>query len=135
MICILINFSIIPSAYLPKKRHKDGKKSKTFNIASGVLRLLLKLASGKWRHSNGLTWLETMLIIENVKWQDARKPFTLSYDNQAKLFKYLPGHIQPMVLFKVNTGCSEQEVCQLRWEWECGLLGSDEIVFIFCLNG
>jgi integrase len=25
-----------------------------------------------------------------------------------------------MVLFKVNTGCREQEVCQLRWEWEIG---------------
>lgn len=23
-----------------------------------------------------------------------------------------------MALFAVNTGCSEQEVCQLRWEWE-----------------
>lgn len=23
-----------------------------------------------------------------------------------------------MALFKVNTGCREQEVCQLRWEWE-----------------
>jgi integrase len=117
------------SAFI-KKRHKDGKKSKTVNIALGVLRRLLKLASGKWRHSNGLTWLETMPIIENVKWQDARKPFTLSYDDQAKLFNYLPAHLQSMVLFKVNTGCREQEVCQLRWEWECELLGSDEIVFI-----
>ena len=23
-----------------------------------------------------------------------------------------------MALFKVNTGCREQEVCSLRWEWE-----------------
>ncbi len=23
-----------------------------------------------------------------------------------------------MVLFKVNTGCRDQEVCRLRWDWE-----------------
>jgi integrase len=30
----------------------------------------------------------------------------------------LPDHLARMCLFKVNTGCREQEVCGLRWEWE-----------------
>ena len=33
-------------------------------------------------------------------------------------FRQLPTHLSQMALFKVNTGCREQEVCGLRWEWE-----------------
>ena len=34
------------------------------------------------------------------------------------LFQELPAHLARMALFKVNTGCRDQEVCGLRWEWE-----------------
>ncbi|MEX0706672.1 MAG: hypothetical protein WD078_01815 [Woeseia sp.] len=30
----------------------------------------------------------------------------------------LPDHLARMALFKVNTGCREQQVCGLRPEWE-----------------
>ena len=49
---------------------------------------------------------------------DARKPYPLSWDEQTRLFSELPVHLSRMALFKVNTGCRDQEVCQLRWEWE-----------------
>jgi integrase len=39
-------------------------------------------------------------------------------DEQTRLFNELPDHLVKMALFKVNTGCREQEVCSLRWEWE-----------------
>lgn len=42
----------------------------------------------------------------------------MSWEEQRDLFQALPGHLARMCLFKVNTGCREQEVCQLRWEWE-----------------
>jgi integrase len=42
----------------------------------------------------------------------------LSWEQQTKLFNELPDHLAKMALFKVNTGCREQEVCSLRWEWE-----------------
>jgi integrase len=35
-----------------------------------------------------------------------------------------------MCLFKVNTGCREQEVCQLRWDWEVRVPELDTSVFI-----
>lgn len=66
----------------------------------------------------------------DVKWHYARKPFTLSYDNQEKLFSIMPSHLQLMCLFKVNTGCREQEVCQLKWGWEDELVGSKHSIFI-----
>ena len=35
-----------------------------------------------------------------------------------------------MCLFKVNIGCREQEVCQLRWDWEVEVPELDTSVFI-----
>jgi integrase len=49
---------------------------------------------------------------------DKREPYPLSWDEQEKLFNELPTHRRSMALFAVNTGCREQEVCQLLWEWE-----------------
>jgi len=46
----------------------------------------------------------------------ARQPYPLSWDEQARLFQQLPAHVARMALFKVNTGCRDQEVCGLRWE-------------------
>ena len=61
---------------------------------------------------------------------DARKPYPLSWEEQAILFQALPGHLARMCLFKVNTGCREQEVCGLRWEWEIKVPELDTSVFI-----
>jgi len=49
---------------------------------------------------------------------DSRKPYPLSWEEQAALLDELPTHLAQMVLFKVNTGYREGEVCRLRWEWE-----------------
>ena len=35
-----------------------------------------------------------------------------------------------MALFKVNTGCREQEVCRLRWDWEVEVPELDATVFL-----
>lgn len=47
-----------------------------------------------------------------------RKPYPLSWEEQNKLFKELPAHLAKMALFAVNTGCRDQEICELRWDWE-----------------
>ena len=46
------------------------------------------------------------------------------------LFQALPDHLARMCLFKVNTGCREQEVCQLRWDWEIPVPELETSVFI-----
>lgn len=46
------------------------------------------------------------------------------------LFKELPAHLQPMALFKVNTGCRDGEVCGLRWDWEVPVPELNTSVFI-----
>jgi integrase len=39
-----------------------------------------------------------------------------------------------MALFAANTGCREQEVCGLRWEWEDPIPGLNTTVFIVPAN-
>ena len=62
-----------------------------------------------------LTWLDRPPKIRLLKVTDSRKPYPLSWEEQARLFRELPDHLARMALFKVNTGCREQEVCSLRW--------------------
>jgi len=61
---------------------------------------------------------------------DARKPYPLSWEEQTRLFKELPDHLARMALYKVNTGCREQEVCSLQWGWEGEVPELETSVFI-----
>jgi len=48
----------------------------------------------------------------------AARPYSLNWGEQDSLIKALPRHLLDMTLFQVNTGCREQEVCRLRWDWK-----------------
>jgi integrase len=111
-------------------RRSQGRKMKTINLALGVVRHILNLAGSEWLDEYGLTWLERPPKITLLKVTDARKPYPLSCDEQTRLFKELPDHLARTALFKVNTGCREQEVCLLRWEWEVEVPELDTSVFI-----
>ena len=64
----------------------------------------------------------------------ARKPYSLSWEEQDRLFRELPGHMQRIALYKVDTGCREQEVCQLVWDWEVKVPELDTSVFVLPSN-
>jgi len=99
-------------------RRKAGIKTTSINLALGVVRHILNVAASEWIDESGLTWLDRPPKIKMLPVTDARKPYPLSWEEQTQLFKELPDHLARMALFKVNTGCREQEVCGLRWEWE-----------------
>jgi len=111
-------------------RKKEGVKTKTINLALSVVRRILNLAARLWRDENGLTWLATSPLVQMLPVTDARKPYPISWDEQSLLFQALPDHLARMCLFKVNTGCREQEVCRLRWDWEVKVQELDTSVFI-----
>jgi integrase len=111
-------------------RRSQGKKTKTINLALGTVRHILNLAASEWLDEYGLTWLERPPKITLLKVTDARKPYPLSWEEQTRLFRELPDHLARMALFKVNTGCREQEVCSLQWEWEVEVPDLDTSVFI-----
>jgi integrase len=111
-------------------RRKQGIKTKSINLAMGVVRHILNLAASEWLDKNNLTWLHTPPKIKLLPVTDARKPYPLSWEEQTRLFKELPPHLARMALFKVNTGTREKEVCYLRWEWEVPVAELGTSVFI-----
>ena len=99
-------------------RQKQGVKCATINRSLAVVRHMLNLAAGEWIDEHGLTWLAAAPKVKLLPLHDARQPYPLSWAEQRLLFRELPAHLAQMALFKVNTGCREQEVCGLKWEWE-----------------
>ena len=98
--------------------------------ALAVVRRIVNLAASEWGDENGMTWLETAPKIRLFPVTDARAPYPLSDEEQALLFQELPADLARMALFKVNTGCREQEVCQLRWEHEVRVPEANTSVFL-----
>jgi integrase len=111
-------------------RRTEGVKARTINYSLQTVRRVLNLAASEWLDENGLTWLQSAPKIKLLPVSDARKPYPLSWDEQRRLFQELPDYLARMALFKVNTGCREQEVCGLRWEWEVRVPELDQTVFI-----
>lgn len=111
-------------------RRKKGISTSTINRDLSSVRRILNLAARLWRDEHGLTWLDTQPLIQLPKPTDARKPYPLSWEEQKLLFEELPPHLQTMALFKVNTGCRQEEVCQLQWEWEIKVPELNTSIFI-----
>src|SRR5271157_379379 len=111
-------------------RTRAGWKKRTINYALQVVRHILNLAAGEWMDEHGLTWLAHSPKIKLFREDDKDQPFPLSWEEQFRLFNELPLHLAKMALFKVNTGCRDQEVCGLLWEWEVQIPELDTSVFI-----
>lgn len=109
-----------------------GRAPKSINNAIGVVSAVLNRAARVWRNEDGLPWLRQAtpkLSRLSTKGRVAR-PYPLSWSEQDKLFRLLPRHLADAALFAVNTGCREQEVCQLRWDWEVKMPELGTSVFV-----
>lgn len=109
-----------------------GKAPKSINNAIGVVSAILNRAARVWRNEDGTPWLKqapAKLSRLSTKGKQS-KPYPLSWDEQDKLCRLLPRHLADATLFAVNTGCREQEICQLRWEWEVALDDIETSVFV-----
>ena len=111
-------------------RKAQGVRTTTINHGLQVVRHILFLTATEWHDEHGLTWLNTAPRIRFLPVVDKRAPYPLSWEEQRSLFQRLPGHLARMCLFKVNTGCREQEVCQLQWNWEVRVPELSTSVFI-----
>ena len=99
-------------------RKEEGVKNRTINHALETVRRVLNLASKEWVDDSNLTWLGSAPKIRLLPLTDERKPYSLSWEEQDRLFALLPPYLRRMALFKVNTGLRDQEVCRLQWDWE-----------------
>lgn len=112
------------------QRQKEGVKNRTINKGLQIIRHLLNLAASEWLNEDGSPWIAHTPKIRLLKETDRRAPYPLTWEEQNLLFKALPDYLKNMALFKVNTGCRDQEVCGLRWEWEHRVVELNTSVFI-----
>ena len=114
------------------ERLRLGKAPKSINNAIGTVSAVLNRAARVWRNQEGVPWLRQApprLSRLSLKGRQ-KKPYPLSWEEQDRLFSKLPRHLADAATFAVNTGCREQEVCQLRWEWEVKLEGLSTSAFV-----
>ena len=124
----LVHIGALQPFIADKKR--VGRKNRTINFGLQIVRHILNLAASEWMDDNGLTWLNSPPKIKLLPINDARKPYPLNWEEQGRLFNMLPAHLRRMALFAVNTGCRDQEICSLRWEWEIKLPEFNTSAFI-----
>ncbi|SFX16412.1 Site-specific recombinase XerD [Pseudomonas sp. NFACC49-2] len=92
---------------------------RTINISIERVIRVLSLCVRKWRDEERRPWLDSVPMLTRLDLKKkVREPYPMTWEEQSILFGELPAHLQTMALFKVNTGCREQEVCKLRWDWE-----------------
>ena len=113
-----------------QQRKAQGRKNRTINYAIQTVRRIMNLAASEWLDESGKTWIDHAPRFKFLPETDRRSPYPLSFEEQERLFCELPGHLARMALFKVNTGCREAEVCNLRWEWEEQIPQLNTSVFI-----
>ena len=61
---------------------------------------------------------------------DARIVDPITWSEQAELMKHLPAHLQRMVLFALNCGARDDNVCRLQWAWERKVPELERSVFV-----
>jgi len=101
-----------------RSRLDRGRSPGTINRDLAVVRRILNLAARLWRDETDRPWLPVAPLIQMQRHPHAREPYPLSVAEQHLLFSELADHLASMALFKVNTGLREQEVVNLRWQWE-----------------
>ena len=111
-------------------RKTNKVKNRTLNYGLQVIRRILNLATHEWRDENGLSWLATAPKIRLLPETDKRLPYPLNREEETQLFNELPLHLKQMATFAVNTGCRDQEICQLRWRWEITVQELNTSIFI-----
>lgn len=115
-----------------KGREAPGASPKSTNNALAVVSAVLNRAAKVWRDEQGRPWLQQappQITRQSVKGRQA-KPYPLSWSEQDKLMRALPGHLADMALYAVNTGCRDQEVCGLRWGWINQVEGCGTVVVL-----
>lgn len=100
----------------------------TVNRSLEVARTILNRAARVWR-SDGRPWLAAAPLIEMLD-ENRRQPYPINQAQQRRLLPQLPGHLQRMVLFAINTGARDDNVCGLRWDWEVPVPECGRSVFV-----
>lgn len=115
-------------------RKQQGVSNRTINIALQRVVRIVRLAANVWRDEHEMTWIDRATHITMLPETNRRVPYPLSWVEQGYLLRALPDHLAKMALYKMNSGCREQEVCRLCWEWEIKVPELSTSVFLIPLD-
>ncbi len=96
---------------------KEGAKNATIDRSLEVVRTVMNRAARVWR-DDGKPWLPSSPLTEMLdETQQRRPPYPITWAQQATLLPALARHLQLQlpVLFALNTGARDTNVCGLRW--------------------
>lgn len=110
-------------------RKEDGVKTNTINHGLKVVRQVLNCAAS-WIDDNNMTWLAAVPKIKLLPVNDQKPAYPMDWVEQEHLFSFLEPHLKDIAIFGVNTGCRDQEMCKLRWEWEIKIDELNTSVFL-----
>jgi integrase len=102
----------------------------TINRSLEVVRTILNRAARSYRDEDGRPWLEAIPPLITMLPEAPRPAYPITWDEQDRLFPKLPSHLQRMVLFAVNTGLRDDNVCGLQWDWEVPVPEIGRSVFV-----
>ena len=124
----ICNDSLQP--FIDERLDEDEVKPSTVNRTLEVARTIMNRAARLWR-TDGKPWLATAPLIEMLDEKATRRqPYPITWQQQANVLPRLPVHLQRMVLFALNTGARDANVCRLRWDWERQLPELGRSVFV-----
>ncbi len=112
------------------ERVASGVTATTINRSLEVVRTILNRAARSYRDDRGCPLLETMPPLITMLPETPRPPYPITWDEQDRLLSKLPARLVRMVLFAVNTGLRESNVCGLEWAWEVAVPEVGRSVFV-----
>jgi len=107
-----------------------GASATTINRSLEVVRAIRNRAARSYRDVDGTPWLTSIPPLITMLPESRRPPYPITWVEQDRLFPRLPAHLQRMVLFAVNTGLRDSNVCGLQWTWEVPLPELGRSVFV-----
>lgn len=112
------------------ERTEEGVKNSTINRSLEVVRTVMNRSARVWRQDNK-PWLPTAPLIEMLDEKTQRRPpRPITWAEQAVLMPELAAHLVRPVLFALNTGARDDNVCGLQWEWEVPVPELGRSVFV-----
>jgi integrase len=111
-------------------RLAEGVSATTINRSLEVVRTILNRAARCYRDANGRPLLSVLPPLITMLPESRRQPYPITWEEQDRLFPLLPPHLGRMVLFAVNTGLRDGNVCGLMWRWEVPVPEVGRSVFV-----
>ncbi len=113
-----------------RDRLVKGASATTINRSLEVLRVIINRSARAYRDDDGRPWLDGVPALITMLPECPRQPYPITWEEQDRRFPLLPAHLAKMVLFAVNTGLRDSNVCQLQWLWEVPVPEIGRSVFV-----